>query len=93
VIALVSAFVAQGLLIRMREPSMPGEEIACVMDLIEWSVIAMGTPGGDVHREGLLDMSRHEIIVAVFTARTVRLGSLWWKFCKALHCRDIVILL
>jgi hypothetical protein len=37
-IALVSTFVAQGLLIRIREPSVPGEKVSSVVNLDRRSV-------------------------------------------------------
>jgi hypothetical protein len=43
--------------------------------------------------EGLLDMSRNEIVIAILATRTIGFGSLGWEFGHALHCGDVVAFL
>jgi hypothetical protein len=47
----------------------------------------------EAYRKGLLDVGCHKVIVTILASRAFRLGSLWWKFGHALHCRDVVAFL
>jgi hypothetical protein len=93
-IALVATLIAKCLLISVREPSVPWQKVASVVNLVKlFSVCFVHTKRSATYGEGLLDVSCHEIIITILATGAVRFGSLGRKFGQTLYRGYVVPLL